>query len=1070
MNTRKKTARVLFGLAAGLILLTASAESAWAQQAPSAKKPVAWRELGLNGTPALERTTAAADRAVVRINVSKLDVRSSNMGDMGAANIGFYNVQYPWPDGSGSIDFIWTNSMALAVGPGTYFADAQVHESGDDWQSLSVADWEAADGSRGTLFADPPEYFGSFPMAAHSNNEATWPAGGWPAPTGVSEVWWGADSWDKWDRKADLESYVEFDDKGASRNPYSSVLNISARKRLLGYSSTDAVYFQVELTNNSSNTYLDCYIGQFADMGGPVINSWVGWMDFDVNYQMMFTVGDHYNAAAGTHDDDDGRQAPWFGYVFLESPTGSFKKDAGGVLVDNPDQVLTRVALTHWNDMVGGSDPTLYGALSGDVSYLNSTEAQALWKTDAAKQNPVYVQDAADWLSMYSAGNGDSDPASYVSSGPFDFGPGETINYCVAYVAGQTELAMYSAADLAVKTYQAKFAASGPPPSPSLGGNGFVAGPAGATFNPDIHSYPVHYAPSGSVTIFWDGEASELALDSVTGDQDFEGFRVYRSTDRGRTWGEPITDTEGKPIGYTPVAQFDLNNSITGPDPNLSGRHLGDDTGLAHSYTDTAVLDGYEYWYAVTAYDYAPPDPSYESAISGDPSGNNVIAVIAGASPPGYVPGAVGTGASAGGELVLFTPTDPDKGTTISVRVVNDRAITGDSYRLDLTDYFVDGAGVTQTYRGGLLLRNTIDGVDFFEDPVRGTETAFGDDNVPVTEGFQIITSQPAGGNAGAYQLTQTVETDPDTSYSGTDFYVAPQAYMEAESDEANRGNFNQDFSDYEMRFVDSWPYNPASTDTNWCVDYIMEDWVPVPFELWNITTNTRIFPVIYDYGIYNVMGYGSYYGNLGEWDGIDITVFTTVPYWEDEGAGIVTDFLALHPFTDADYWGYDPSSPLSRHDWLYRWGFGEEDGTYDLWDPGDIWRLETNKPVAAYAGQSFTFSTTASSVDDAEVTLDDIEVVPNPYYIFAEWDQSVNRRKIQFQNVPAGATVDIYTLSGELVASLAHNSDYNADKIGTVDWNLWTYEFTEAAYGLYIYVVKTTDGDKKIGKFAIIR
>jgi hypothetical protein len=130
-------------------------------------------------------------------------------------------------------------------------------------------------------------------------------------------------------------------------------------------------------------------------------------------------------------------------------------------------------------------------------------------------------------------------------------------------------------------------------------------------------------------------------------------------------------------------------------------------------------------------------------------------------------------------------------------------------------------------------------------------------------------------------------------------------------------------------------------------------------------------------------------------------------------------------------------------------------------------------------AGQSFTFSTTVASVQDSLVDLDDIKVVPNPYYIYADWDLSNNRRKIQFTNVPINSEIQIYTLAGELVAILDHHGDatataggrgYNSNRVGTVDWNIWTYEFTEAAYGLYVYVVKTDDGQTKVGKFAIIR
>jgi hypothetical protein len=129
--------------------------------------------------------------------------------------------------------------------------------------------------------------------------------------------------------------------------------------------------------------------------------------------------------------------------------------------------------------------------------------------------------------------------------------------------------------------------------------------------------------------------------------------------------------------------------------------------------------------------------------------------------------------------------------------------------------------------------------------------------------------------------------------------------------------------------------------------------------------------------------------------------------------------------------------------------------------------------------GTTYTFSVTQSTTEDTLIDMDDIKVVPNPYYVYADWDMSVNRRKIQFTNVPENSEIRIYTLAGDLVAILDHHWDatqtegergYASHRVGTVDWNLWTYEFTEAAYGLYIYVVKTDKGLTKVGKFAIIR
>ena len=146
----------------------------------------------------------------------------------------------------------------------------------------------------------------------------------------------------------------------------------------------------------------------------------------------------------------------------------------------------------------------------------------------------------------------------------------------------------------------------------------------------------------------------------------------------------------------------------------------------------------------------------------------------------------------------------------------------------------------------------------------------------------------------------------------------------------------------------------------------------------------------------------------------------------------------------------------------------------------GDTLRFNfSGRPIAAGWTYDDFFTSTAPAIEDSLVDLDDIKVVPNPYYIYSEWDLSNNRRKIQFTNVPINSEIQIYTVSGELVAILDHHGDatataggrgYNSNRVGTVDWNIWTYEFTEAAYGLYVYVVKTDDGKTKVGKFAVIR
>jgi len=56
-----------------------------------------------------------------------------------------------------------------------------------------------------------------------------------------------------------------------------------------------------------------------------------------------------------------------------------------------------------------------------------------------------------------------------------------------------------------------------------------------------------------------------------------------------------------------PFAQFDLNDGRNGYSEQLVegvAYYLGDDTGLTHTWTDTTVTNGQEYFYALTAYDY----------------------------------------------------------------------------------------------------------------------------------------------------------------------------------------------------------------------------------------------------------------------------------------------------------------------------------------------------------------------------------------------------------------------------------------------------------------------------------
>ncbi|HCW76710.1 MAG TPA: hypothetical protein DHU63_09240, partial [Candidatus Marinimicrobia bacterium] len=119
------------------------------------------------------------------------------------------------------------------------------------------------------------------------------------------------------------------------------------------------------------------------------------------------------------------------------------------------------------------------------------------------------------------------------------------------------------------------------------------------------------------VTLYWNSKA-ELSLDPIYG-RDFEGYRIYRATDPAFAESWVITDAYGNRTFNKPIAQFDIVNGLTGPHPiGLNGLQMdmGTDNGLVHSWTDTTVENGQQYYYAVVAYDQGYANDFFDRGIS----------------------------------------------------------------------------------------------------------------------------------------------------------------------------------------------------------------------------------------------------------------------------------------------------------------------------------------------------------------------------------------------------------------------------------------------------------------------
>ena len=130
----------------------------------------------------------------------------------------------------------------------------------------------------------------------------------------------------------------------------------------------------------------------------------------------------------------------------------------------------------------------------------------------------------------------------------------------------------------------------------------------------------------------------ESSIDELTGYYDFEGYKLYKSTDGGQTWGTENDKiyVNGEFKGWKPFRQWDYtaeedlahciystgnctegnrNIDVVNYDPYSYWINIGENTGIAYSYFDTDVVNGVEYTYALTAYDTGVWT-TYESEIT----------------------------------------------------------------------------------------------------------------------------------------------------------------------------------------------------------------------------------------------------------------------------------------------------------------------------------------------------------------------------------------------------------------------------------------------------------------------
>ena len=254
--------------------------------------------------------------------------------------------------------------------------------------------------------------------------------------------------------------------------------------------------------------------------------------------------------------DDDGREAGWstntgyLGYVFLESP----------VDVNTGEQLGLSAFRIFTIDVDPGTDVERY-----DVMAANGT-----FDVDSSPEDKRFC----------------------MPTGPFTLNPGDTVRVVIGMICSRDLESLQAASDLAQQMYDEGWTSPSPPPEP------------------EISLVPA----DGKVLIMWDDKA-ETALDPVTKERDFEGYRLYKSrTGIGPlgNWNPADPTTEWQVIAQWDIVDGIGNGSPINPndlydDYHPDDKYLGDDTGLVHLFTDEDVVNGVEYHYAITSYDYGTP-------------------------------------------------------------------------------------------------------------------------------------------------------------------------------------------------------------------------------------------------------------------------------------------------------------------------------------------------------------------------------------------------------------------------------------------------------------------------------
>ncbi|MCW3071357.1 MAG: hypothetical protein JWO44_1247 [Bacteroidetes bacterium] len=131
-----------------------------------------------------------------------------------------------------------------------------------------------------------------------------------------------------------------------------------------------------------------------------------------------------------------------------------------------------------------------------------------------------------------------------------------------------------------------------------------------------------------------------------------------------------------------------------------------------------------------------------------------------------------------------------------------------------------------------------------------------------------------------------------------------------------------------------------------------------------------------------------------------------------------------------------------------------------------DTAAVEENHNNPMYTFNTSGLQTVLNDNATAKEGLQLINIVPNPYYAYSEYEKTALDNVVKITNLPVKCTVSIYTLNGSLVRRIEKDND-----VTSLDWDLKNGERIPIASGMYIIHIKAEGiGERTLKWFGVLR